>query len=117
MNFEVYQIIVPIIGLFSVVLTIKSHTEGNNKLFETFFWILFWLGISILAIIPDQITFFLSDLLGIKDNVNAIIFIGLALSFFIHFKTFVTIKKQNKQITDLVRKTALEIEKLQNKNR
>ncbi|WP_339611921.1 DUF2304 domain-containing protein [uncultured Planktosalinus sp.] len=116
MNFEVYQIIVPLIGLFSIGLTLKSHRGGNNTLFETFFWVLFWLGVCILAIIPDQITFFLSDLLGIKDNVNAIIFIGLALSFFIHFKTFVTIKRQNKQITDLVRKTALEIEKLQKTN-
>lgn len=112
MNFEVYQVIVPIIGLFSIILTIKSHKKGNNTLFETFFWVLFWLGVSLVAIIPDQITFFLSDLLGFKDNVNAIIFIGLALSFFIHFKTIVTIKKQNKQITELVRKTAFEIEKL-----
>jgi hypothetical protein len=110
MNFEVYQLLVPLIGVFSISMTIKSHRAGDNTVFESFFWIFFWIGVSLVAIFPDYTTGRLSRLLGIKDNVNAIIFIGLAVSFFIHFRTFGIIKQQNQTITQLVRKIALRTE-------
>ena len=111
MQFEVYQILVPTIGLFSIGMTLRSHFNGDNTVFESFFWIVFWIGVSLIAVFPDATTIFLSRVLGIKDNVNAIIFIGLAASFFIHFRTFAVIKKQNRVITDLIRKIALELKK------
>ncbi len=104
---EVYQILVPLIALLAISLTLISHFKGLNTLFETFFWILLWLGIAAVALMPDVITTALSAALGIKDNVNAIIFIGLAASFFIHFRTFAVIKQQNREITKLVRKITL----------
>jgi hypothetical protein len=115
-NLEVYQVLVPAIALFAIILTIKSHKSGSNSLFESFFWISLWLGIATVALIPDFITNALSRILGIKDNVNAIIFIGLAASFFIHFKTFNVIKRQNKTITDLVRKISLKDGPIKNKD-
>jgi len=111
MQFEVYQVLVPLIGLFSIGLTLRSQLIGENTVFETFFWILIWVGICLVALFPDTTTNFLSRALGIKDNVNAIIFIGLAASFFIHFRTFTVIKRQNRTITELVRKIALKMEK------
>ena len=107
MQFEVYQILVPAIGLFSIGMTIRSHLNGDNTVFESLFWVVFWIGVSLVAVFPDATTNFLSRALGIKDNVNAIIFIGLAASFFIHFRTFAVIKKQNRVISDLVTKIAL----------
>lgn len=115
MNFEVYQILVPIISILSIAMTLKSHRKGENTMFESFFWIIFWLCVSLIALFPDVTTIYLSHILGIKDNVNAVIFIGLAASFFIHFRTFNIIKQQNKTITELVRKIALETDR-ENKN-
>ncbi len=115
MKFEVYQILVPIISLVAIAMTVKSHTKGENTMFESFFWIVFWMGVSLIALFPDLTTNYLSKLLGIKDNVNAVIFIGLAASFFIHFRTFNIIKLQNKTITELVRKIALELDREKNK--
>lgn len=108
MKFEVYQIIVPIIGLLVIAMTVRQHLLGKNTFFETSFWIAFWIFVSLIAIFPDPITVFISKTLGIKDNINAIIFTGLALSFFIHFNMFMIIKKQNRTITELVRTIAIQ---------
>lgn len=116
MNFEVYQILVPVISILSIGMTFKSHKRGENTIFESFFWIVFWLGVSLIALFPDITTIYLSRVLGIKDNVNAVIFIGLAASFFIHFRTFNTIKQQNKTITELIRKIALDKADREKKN-
>lgn len=104
---EIYQIIVPGISIVSVIYMIRQNTSGNSTLFETLFWVIIWLSIGLLAVFPDTITYFMSSLLGIKSNVNTAIFMGLAISILIHFRTFAVIKKQNKALTDLVRRLAL----------
>lgn len=110
MRFEVYQIVVPVISLAGTALTIRQYRKGNNTLFETFLWCGLWIFIALVAIFPNKTTLFLSRTIGIKDHINAIIFIGLAISFFLSFRMFNTIKKMNRQITDLVRKIAIEKE-------
>jgi hypothetical protein len=108
MRFEVYQFIVPIISIIGTALTVQHYRKGNNTLFETFLWSSLWIFIGLVAIFPNKTTLFLSKTIGIKDHINAIIFIGLAISFFLIFRMFNTIKKLDKQLTELVRKIAIE---------
>ena len=107
MKFEVYQIIVPVISVIAMTLTFREFRKGNNSLFELLMWGGFWGFIGIVAIFPDPTTRFISHTIGIKDHINAIIFIGLAMSFFLHFRLFNTMKKQNASITELVRQIAI----------
>ena len=113
---RIYQFIVPFVGLIGTLYTLRQFRKGINTLFESMLWILLWLFISSVAIFPDATTLFLSKTIGIKDHINGIIFIGLAISFFLNFKLFNSFKKQNKIITDLVRKIAIE-KNLESKNK
>jgi len=114
MKIELYQIIVPLVGVTGALISIRYYRRGVYTLFESLMWNLLWAFISFVAVFPDATTIFLSKTIGIKDHINAIIFIGLAISFFLNFKLFNSIKKQNKVITELVRKLA--IEKSQNES-
>lgn len=114
MTFELYQIIVPCASIIAVIYSARQYATGINTLFESLFWILIWLSVALLAIFPDVITIILSKSLGIKSNVNAAIFMGLAISIVIHFRTFAVIKKQNKALTDMVRRMALSNDAKQN---
>ena len=105
---RIYQIIVPLLGLIGIGFTIRQFSKGLNTFFETMLWILLWLLISMVAIFPDAITQYISETIGIKDHINGIIFIGLAISFLLNFKLFDSLKKQNKALTELVRKIALD---------
>jgi hypothetical protein len=116
MKMEIYQVIVPVISLIGIALTVRQYKKGNNTLFETAMWICLWLFIATVAIFPNKTTLFLSRTIGIKDHINAIIFIGLAISFFLNFRMFNALKRMNGQITELVRKIAIDNEvKNQNK--
>jgi len=75
---------------------------------STFFWVLFWVAVSTLAIIPNQISQGIADLLGFKDNVNAIIFVALGFLFSIVFYLSAAVERLERQMTDLIRKIALE---------
>lgn len=108
MTLETYQIIVPVISIAGIILTINQYRKGNNTLFETLLWSALWTFIMLVALFPNKITIFLSKTIGIKDHINAIIFIGLAISFFINFRLFNAIKSMNRQLTELSRKMAIE---------
>ena len=71
-------------------------------------WVIFWLTIMLLAVVPNEISFKIADLLGFKSNVNAIIFVALGLLFLLVFYLSSTIERLENQITELVRKMALE---------
>ena len=82
----------------------------NNKrlLTGTIVWIIFWITISILAIIPDLVSFSIAETLGFKSNINAVIFVALGFLFLMTYYQSSTIERLEKQITELVRKIALE---------
>jgi hypothetical protein len=103
-----YKIIVPIISLAFIVYSFNKYRLGKNTLIETILWSLIWVAIASIAIFPDFITDNLALIFGIKSNINAIIFLGLKVLFFIQYNLFVAIKRQNKTITELVKKIALQ---------
>ena len=108
---EIYQILVPIIAVLFMYISIKQYMKGRNTLFETLSWCLIWLFIVAVAIVPDLITVHLARILGIKSNINAIVFLSLGVLFFLQYNLFLTIKRQNKTISDLVKKIAIENQK------
>ena len=102
-----YKFIVPFVALAFIVYSLNQYKQGKNTLLESLLWSLIWLAIASLAIFPDFITERLAQIFGIKSNINAIIFLGLGILFFIQYNLFVAIKRQNKTITELVKKIAL----------
>lgn len=75
---------------------------------STFFWVVFWISITALAIIPNAISQGIADLLGFKSNVNAIIFVALGFLFSIVFYLSAAVERLERQMTDLIRKVAIE---------
>lgn len=105
---EVYKILVPFIAIIFLGYTLLLHIKGKNTLVELFFWILFWAFTISLAFFPDFITKNLARVLGIKSNINAILFLAIGILFFIQFRLFFILKRQNLVITELVRKIAID---------
>lgn len=75
-------------------------------------WLLFWVTISILAIVPDMISTNIAELLGFKSNINAVIFVALGFLYLFMFYVTAIVEKLEKQMTEVVRELALENQKL-----
>ena len=104
---EIYQWIVPLVAV-SYTLRVLIQYRNRKRLFtSTFFWIIFWVSVTTLALIPNEISVQVAKLLGFKSNVNAIIFVALGFIFSIVFYLSAIVEKLERQITELVRKIAL----------
>jgi len=108
LNVNVYQWVVPLIALFYVVRLVNQYKVKKRLIKGTIFWFVFWVSISILAIIPDKITVGLANVLGFKDNVNAIIFVGVFFQFLFLYYLSNTVERLERKVTELVRKIAIE---------
>jgi len=108
MQFEIYQWLVPLIGIFFMFRTIRGYVKGNRNTGSTIIWIIFWITAMVLAIIPNEISFKLASMLGFKSNINAVLFVATGFLFILVFYLSSTIDKLEHKLTELTRKIALE---------
>jgi len=112
---EIYQWLAPLIGLYFIYRTISQYIKKKRTIVAAVVWILFWVSIITLAIIPNQVTNKIAAILGFKSNVTAIIFVAIGLLFLFIFYLSSAIEKLENQLTELVRKIAIDEHSTQRK--
>jgi len=105
---EIYQWLVPLVALFFIYRIVSQFRAGRRLLLGTIIWVSFWVILSLLAMIPDAVANTLADSLGLKDHINAVIFVWLGFLFIMTYYQSTTIERLEKQMTELIRKVALE---------
>jgi len=71
-------------------------------------WLIFWVVITVLAVVPDLVSTNIAELLGFASNINAVIFVALGFLYVFMFYLTVTVEKLEKRLTETVRWLALE---------
>lgn len=106
MNFDIYRFVVPLIALAYIFRIINQYQGKTRGIKSTVFWTTFWVGVTALALIPNQVSFKLAEIFGFRSNVTAIIFVALGLLFIFIFYLSNTIEKMEKHINTLTREMA-----------
>lgn len=109
---NLYQILVPLVCLFFMYDLVRQYLKKNSSLFELIVWMSVWIGISVAALIPDFITGKLANWLGIKSNINAIVFMALGILFFLVYRLSLNLRRIESNMVKLVR----ELARLEQKN-
>lgn len=109
---EIYQWLVPLVALFFIWRIISQFRANRRLITGTVIWVSFWVILSLLAMLPDTISFSIAESLGLKSNINAVIFVWLGFLFIMTYYQSSTLERLEKQITELVRNVALEKQNL-----
>lgn len=108
MTFHLYQVIVTIISVFMIYQGIIRYVTHENR--QTFLKILVrlyvWGGMIGITIFPN-ITNVIADIIGLQNNINAVILTGFLLVFLMIFKLLSAIERLEQGITEVTRKKAL----------
>ena len=108
MQLEIYQWLVPLIAGFFIIRTIRQHQKHHRTITGTVIWLVFWVALIVLAVVPDLISFRIAEMLGFKSNINAVIFIGLGFLFLIVFYLSDSLSRMERRMTELIRELAKE---------
>jgi len=108
MNVHLYQIVV--VGIASVMIFqgIKEFAkrEAGQTVLKLCVRLLVWGGMALISVYPN-FTWYLSKIIGIEDNINAVMVTGFLFVFLIIFKLLSAIEKIEQNISEITRKEAL----------
>lgn len=116
-RFRIFQWLVPLIALMLIVRTAVQFYRKQRSATSTIIWVIFWLFIITLAVIPDPLTYYLASKLGFADNVNALIFTVLGFMFLFIFYLSSKVETLEYKLTDMVRRQAIDNQLRENRER
>ena len=104
------QILLIVFLLFALSRVTLQYKSGNLSLLSFLFWSFLFAAAVYLTAFPDQASR-IAQLLGIGRGVDAVIYISIAVLFYLVFRLYVYLENVRQEITDLVRKLALDSNK------
>ena len=102
-----YQIVSILIVLYFIIRTLHQYFQQGRPLVSSIIWIILWSTLGGLAILPDNLSFPLAQILGIASNINAVLFFAVGLLFIAVFQQSATISQLDRKITKLIRELAI----------
>ncbi len=114
-----FQWLLIVVALFFIVDRVKKFFKKEYK--QTFlkfiFSLIIWGGVLFFSLFPD-VARQLSMKLGLGENLNVLIFFGFVIVFIIIFKILEIVERNERNITEIVRKNALrDLEKYKKKKK
>jgi hypothetical protein len=109
---ELYQFIAPSLALFYIYRLIVELKRRKRFLITNVMWLVFWVLIGLLGVVPHEVSSGVAEWLGFASNINAVIFIALAFLVVLCFYLSAKIDRMERKITELVRQLALDENKI-----
>ena len=101
------QLIAVVVGLGAVHLTYLYYKRSNFTKKELYFWMVIWLAFIFVALFPRSLNPVVGAL-GLNRALDLIMIVAFIILFALTFHNYVINKKQERKLTKLVRKLALE---------
>lgn len=105
--FTTIQIVLLLIILFAISRVILRTREKVISTQAAIFWSLIWLA-ALVGISMPQTTTKIASIFGVGRGVDVIVYISMALLFYIVFRMFVALEDLRHEITNLIRQIALQ---------
>ncbi|MFH1111512.1 MAG: DUF2304 family protein [Patescibacteria group bacterium] len=100
------QILILLFALFMwwrIYLRFKSNELTLREFVE---WFILWFAVALLTIVPDTSSY-LASILGVGRGVDLIVYLALLVIFYLNFRIFMRLEKNERQLAKVVRVIAL----------
>ena len=101
---QIVLLIFVIFAISRVILRLKEKVLSTQM---AFFWVLIWLA-ALVGILLPKTTTKIASFFGVGRGVDVIVYISLALLFYLVFRIYVMIEDLRHEITNLIRELALQ---------
>ncbi len=101
-----FQILFSLFALFAIISVYSKKRSGLLSIGGAMFWIVFWLLADVFVWWPNS-TVRLANFFGIGRGSDLVLYVSLAVVFFILFRLSVKIEGLNRDITKVVREKSL----------
>lgn len=107
MNSIIFQLIFLVFSLLVIASIWKKTQKGEVTVRGAVWWTLFWIFADVAVLWPDMTTR-IANRFGIGRGSDFVLYIALALMFFFLFRFQIKLERMNRDITNVVRREALD---------
>jgi len=100
------QIILLVFILFFLSRVYLRSKEKTIPIKTALFWVIVWI-LAIIGVIHPAVTSKIAEFFGVGRGVDVIIYIAISLLFYLVFRIYVMIEDLRRELTTIVRNTAL----------
>jgi len=100
------EILAGAFALFAMSRVFLRAKERKISIAETAFWVLVWVGMLVILLVPEASSF-IAKPLGIGRGLDLAFSAGLVVLFYLLFRLYVKVDAMERDITSLVREEAL----------
>ncbi len=102
----IFQVLAVLFALFALSRVVLRLKDGKITWPEFSFWTVLWIAVIVVAVNPD-LTFIISDFLGIERGVDVAIYVSVIVLFYMMFRMLVKMEMLEQEITKSVRHDAI----------
>ena len=102
----IIKIIIVLFAVFVLYRTFLRFQKRDITGRELVIWTFFWLLVIVATLAPQQ-TDIISQAVGVERGADLLVYLSVIVLFFIVFKIVVKLEKIDKNITEIVRNTAI----------
>lgn len=106
MSIVIFQLLVVFFAIATLVNIVQLKNKGTLGVKGTFFWILFWVGVSLVVMWPNSVQM-IARVFGIGRGSDFVLYISVITLFFLVFRLHIKIENMNRDVTKVVREKAL----------
>ena len=100
------QIIGILFAIFMLYITFLHFKRKEFKVFEFILWLILWLGLGLIAVVPNILDFLVKRTLGLSRPLDFYIIVGFLFLIATNFYTYTMAKTNSKKLEKVVREVA-----------
>ncbi|MFH1457038.1 MAG: DUF2304 family protein [Patescibacteria group bacterium] len=100
------QFLIIAFALFVILMAILNFKKNKISLSGLMFWLILWLMVSIIVLLPQTTNFF-AKILGVGRGTDVVIYLSIVLLFYLVFRMFIKLEKIETDITKIIREITL----------
>lgn len=101
------QIFIVAFAVFALARAFSRFRAGELGALRLILWIAVWTAAVVVAVLPQTATW-LAGIIGVGRGADAVVYISIIVVFYLVFRLFVRQERQEREITRLVRRIALD---------
>ncbi|MBP1911178.1 DUF2304 family protein [Thermococcus stetteri] len=106
------QVIALLVLAYLLLRIYRDYSNGRLDRQSVVSWAILILVFVVVAIFPIQVSQTIKGLLGLGRGLDALFVVSIGLMFFVVFDLYLKIDKTEREITELTRKVAIELEEI-----
>lgn len=104
----IFQLAIAFLSLVAIISAVRRKKEHLLGPIGALFWIIFWVALVSIVSLPTTLLDRFSQFIGIGRGVDLVMYIAIAMLFFIVFKLYIKIESMKRDMTEIARTKTLD---------